>query len=401
MLLQRDKKKLQKKRKAGEGDDTTGGDAGAESGGGAGATASTSALPAAKPKRAKPAARNTAVYVTGLPRDATAAEVSGVFSKAGLILLDAEGQPKIKLYTDSGTGVRNGDGLVVYYNEGSVTLAQELLDDTPLRLGDEQNRMKVAKADWGHKTTPANGADAQDGDNGQQKKRKGKMTNEEAKKMQRRAERLQKEAADYDPSYDEKDAPEALTAVVPAATSASASGGSAAGAGAAKAKAAGGRVVVLAHVFTLQELAEDASLLLDLKEDVREECEGLGKVTNLVLYDVSPLGKQAARHTSDAFPNFSPPHPERGKRHRHCQVRGSHQRTSLRSQEQRPLLWRTAAQSMALRRQDAVSEVWEERGGRSERRGDGGRGGKAPACRIWQVAGRRRVTVLGESCNSR
>ena len=274
MLLQRDKKKLQKKRKAGEGDDATSNEA-------VGGTASTSALPAAKPKRAKPAARNSAVYVTGLPRDATAAEVSSVFSKAGLILLDADGQPKVKLYTDSGTGARNGDGLVVYYNEGSVTLAQELLDDTPLRLGDEQNRMKVAKADWGHKTTPANGADAQDGDNGQQKKRKGKMTNEEAKKMQRRAERLQKEAADYDPSYDEKDAPEALSAVAPAA--AAASGGTAA----AKAKTAGGRVVVLAHVFTLQELAEDASLLLDLKEDVREECEGLGKVTNLVLYDVS------------------------------------------------------------------------------------------------------------------
>jgi HIV Tat-specific factor 1 len=47
-----------------------------------------------------------------------------------------------------------------------------------------------------------------------------------------------------------------------------------------------GRVVVLKHMFTLQELEEDPSLLLDLKEDVREECATLGVVTNVVLYDV-------------------------------------------------------------------------------------------------------------------
>ena len=48
-----------------------------------------------------------------------------------------------------------------------------------------------------------------------------------------------------------------------------------------------GRVVVLKHMFTLKELEEDKSLLLDLKEDVREECSMLGEVTNVVLYDVS------------------------------------------------------------------------------------------------------------------
>lgn len=47
------------------------------------------------------------------------------------------------------------------------------------------------------------------------------------------------------------------------------------------------RVVILKHMFTLQGLEEDASLLLDLKEDVREECASLGEVTNVVLYDAS------------------------------------------------------------------------------------------------------------------
>lgn len=46
------------------------------------------------------------------------------------------------------------------------------------------------------------------------------------------------------------------------------------------------RVVVLKKMFSLKELDEDASLLLDLKEDVRDECSTLGEVTNVVLYDV-------------------------------------------------------------------------------------------------------------------
>jgi len=39
-------------------------------------------------------------------------------------------------------------------------------------------------------------------------------------------------------------------------------------------------------MFTLKELEEDATLLLELKEDVRDECSTLGEVTNVVLYDV-------------------------------------------------------------------------------------------------------------------
>lgn len=47
------------------------------------------------------------------------------------------------------------------------------------------------------------------------------------------------------------------------------------------------RVVVLRHMFTQDELKEDPTLLLDLKQDVREDAEQIGKVTNVVLYDVS------------------------------------------------------------------------------------------------------------------
>lgn len=48
-------------------------------------------------------------------------------------------------------------------------------------------------------------------------------------------------------------------------------------------------------MFTLEELEKDATLLLDLKEDVREECNTLGDVTNVVLYDASACACRLAR----------------------------------------------------------------------------------------------------------
>lgn len=50
------------------------------------------------------------------------------------------------------------------------------------------------------------------------------------------------------------------------------------------------RVVVLKHMFTLDALEKQPTLLIELKEDVREECERCGEVTNVVLYDVSLTG---------------------------------------------------------------------------------------------------------------
>jgi len=42
--------------------------------------------------------QKTSVYVTGLPDNTDVDEVAGVFSKCGIIKLDEQGQPKIKLY---------------------------------------------------------------------------------------------------------------------------------------------------------------------------------------------------------------------------------------------------------------------------------------------------------------
>ena len=47
------------------------------------------------------------------------------------------------------------------------------------------------------------------------------------------------------------------------------------------------RVVVLKGMFTLSDLDKDPALLVELKEDVREEAETMGTVTSVTLYDVS------------------------------------------------------------------------------------------------------------------
>jgi HIV Tat-specific factor 1 len=42
-------------------------------------------------------------------------------------------------------------------------------------------------------------------------------------------------------------------------------------------------------MFTLDELEKDVSLLIELKDEVREECETLGEVTSVVLFDVRSI----------------------------------------------------------------------------------------------------------------
>ena len=72
------------------------------------------------------------------------------------------------------------------------------------------------------------------------------------------------------------------------------------------------KVVILKHMFTLKELEvflspslpayysltfkkDDPAALLDIKEDIRDECAKLGTVTNVVLYDKEPDGVVSVR----------------------------------------------------------------------------------------------------------
>ena len=57
-------------------------------------------------------------------------------------------------------------------------------------------------------------------------------------------------------------------------------------------------------------MQEDPAAILDIKEDIRDECSKLGEVTNVVLYDKEPEGVVSVR--------FSDPEPAR-----HCVKVGS------------------------------------------------------------------------------
>jgi HIV Tat-specific factor 1 len=52
-------------------------------------------------------------------------------------------------------------------------------------------------------------------------------------------------------------------------------------------------------MFTLEELEEDPTALLELKEDVREECGKLGEVTNVVLFDAEKDGIMSVRFSDE------------------------------------------------------------------------------------------------------
>ncbi|KAH7888830.1 hypothetical protein F5I97DRAFT_1828148 [Phlebopus sp. FC_14] len=205
----------------------------------------------------KPRSKNTAVYVTGLPLDAETDEIVERFGKFGVIEEDDDGEPKVKLYARE-DGTFSGEALVVYFKEESVPLVVSLLDEAELRLGHPSTTMKVQKAEFGHKHTGTEGTD-------EVKPRR----TVDKKKASRRIGKMQKKLQEWD---DEdgfgpaKSAEDNMNIVN-----------------------RNSRVVVLKHMFSLKELEEDASLLLDLKEDVRDECSSLGEVTNVVLYDVRIL----------------------------------------------------------------------------------------------------------------
>lgn len=103
--------------------------------------------------------KNTAVYVTGLPLDTEADELVERFSKCGVVEEDDQGEPKVKMYAKE-DGTFSGEALVVYFKEDSVLLALNILDDAELRFGDPSTVMRVARADFAHKSAGAGGGNA-------------------------------------------------------------------------------------------------------------------------------------------------------------------------------------------------------------------------------------------------
>ncbi|KAL9931718.1 hypothetical protein V8E36_009504 [Tilletia maclaganii] len=280
----------------------------------------------------------TSVYVSNLPLDATQEELASVFSRYGVLLEDDTGSAasRIKLYRDNATGMFTGDALITYFKPESVELAINVLDESCLRvhLGQREPVMRVARAEFGKDkagnasggkgngaagkgTSPGgahSGSASTSGSNGTGKahsaagvdktsasknsSEQGKgdaagrrqLTDAEKRKVQKRMAKLQSKVDGWDSSDEEGPGQSVLGS---GTTSTGAPGQIPLLSGDLSAPDAGpsnSRIVILTKMFTLAELDEDPALLLDLKEEVREECENLGKVTNVILYDKEPEG---------------------------------------------------------------------------------------------------------------
>lgn len=216
-----------------------------------------------KKQKAPPQPRqNTAVYVRGLPLDATVDEVHEAFSrKAGVIAEEIDsGAPRIKMYTDE-SGNFKGDALVVFFKPQSVQMAIMLLDDTDFRItasGTHEGRISVEEADSSYKKTQYN----QEGANGEKAAApaaKKQQSNADRQKIIKKTQKLDAKLADWDDDEPPQPPPGMNTKR--------------------------DKTVVLVRMFTLQELQEDPAALLEIKEDIRDECSKLGTVTSVVLYD--------------------------------------------------------------------------------------------------------------------
>ncbi|KEY71038.1 hypothetical protein S7711_00862 [Stachybotrys chartarum IBT 7711] len=228
--------------------------------------------PSKKQKPPPQPKQNTAVYVTGLPLDATVSEVHDLFSrKAGVIAEEIDsGAPRIKLYSDS-EGRFKGDALVVFFKPQSVNMAIMLLDDTYFRVtdnGTRDGRIRVQEADSSYKKVQYNkegdGPHAADPAKSQQADRKPQKNDKDRHKIIKKTQKLDAKLADWDDDDSYLTKPTAASKW--------------------------DKVVILRHMFTLAELKEDPAALLEIKEDIREECSKLGSVTNVVLYDLEPEG---------------------------------------------------------------------------------------------------------------
>ncbi|KAK4997667.1 hypothetical protein LTR66_002966 [Elasticomyces elasticus] len=209
-----------------------------------------------KPEEARAERKNTAVYVTNLPEDVTVDEVHRAFSRCGVIAENIdEGGHRIKLYMDDEKRFK-GDALIE-----SIQLAIDLLDDSDFRLGQPHPKgpMRVQEADNSYKKQKDVPADR-------------KPNTKDKKKIMQKTQRLNNKLADWD-----DDDPSTI-------------------------KGTGSkwdRLVILKHMFTLQELEEDPLAILDIKEDVREEAVKLGDVTNVILYDMEEDGVVTVRFSDE------------------------------------------------------------------------------------------------------
>jgi len=191
------------------------------------------------------------IYITGLPSDTSIQEVSRVFEKVGIIDLDPESQtPKIKIYRyrdGERKGEIKGDASLCFARPESVDLAIQLFDDAPFRLDEpKHNIINVQRAKF---------------------EQEGKDYDTKRPKISNAKRKVAKLAALQAVGWDESE----------------------------NGRLTGGRkglcIVVLKHLFTLDELEDDEdAVLAQLEINIRSECEKWGQIEKLTVFSKNPQG---------------------------------------------------------------------------------------------------------------
>lgn len=184
---------------------------------------------------------NTSVYVSNLPLTISEEDFIQFMKKCGLIMKDPDsGKFKVKLYKDK-EGNFKGDGLCTYIKVESVDLAIQILDGYLLN----DKLIKVERAKFTMKGTydPS--------------KRPKKRKAQEKRRMKEKVERL----FDWRP---EKMQGERSNCE---------------------------KTVIIKNMFDVKEFDQDPKLILEYRNDVREECtEKCGEVKKVEVFDKNPEG---------------------------------------------------------------------------------------------------------------
>lgn len=205
---------------------------------------------------------NRAIYVTNLPRDTNEVEIHDVFQKYGVVDVGADGNKRIKMYTDD-KGKFNGEALIVYYKPHSIALAIQMMDDYYFRIEEQtKGTISVKEADFSYKRNK---------DSEQIVK---SLSRKDKKASERQRADLNRKLAEW------SDDDEVAEAYQPK-------------------KNKWAKVCIVKHAFTLEELDEDPAALLEIKEDMRDEAEKFGKDPKVTLYD-----KEADGIVTVAFKEF-------------------------------------------------------------------------------------------------
>lgn len=180
--------------------------------------------------------KNNNVYVSGLPLDTTEEEFVEMMSKYGIIMEDPETEKmKVKLYRDK-EGKIKGDGRCCFLRGESVSLALQLLDDLEYKGNTIHVEQAVfaLKGDYNPSLKPK-----------RKKKKKKKQAGQE--KMLDWVERDKKRS-----KFD--------------------------------------RIVIVKHMFDVQDFERDPTLIIDLQEEIRTEVEKFGILKKVLVFDRNPEG---------------------------------------------------------------------------------------------------------------